>query len=162
MIVVKASQDRTVRADRQSHGDQLQTGSSAQGEWFLGRFAPWILRNLTTREFVTAQAIALKPEYIRGPFIQGLGFGEVILSRIYRSNGHFVPVTERGGYCRDVWAGHRLDIVPFDSLNDNGSWKDVSNEVAKEIAKIWKSEYGEGWRNEVVSQKSQSVHRCPE
>lgn len=42
----------------------------------------WILRNLTTREFVISNSIALKPEYISGPFIDGIGFGEVILSRI--------------------------------------------------------------------------------
>ncbi len=43
---------------------------------------PWILRNLTTREYVRADAIALNPEQIQGPHIEGVGFGEVILSRI--------------------------------------------------------------------------------
>lgn len=43
---------------------------------------PWILRNLTTKQFVRAEAIALKPEFIKGPHIIGLGFGEVLLSRI--------------------------------------------------------------------------------
>lgn len=42
----------------------------------------WILRNLTTKEFVRAEGIALKPEYIDGPNIKGLGFGEAVISRI--------------------------------------------------------------------------------
>jgi hypothetical protein len=40
-----------------------------------------ILRNLATRELVTSQAIAPKPDDVRCPFINVLGFGEVILSR---------------------------------------------------------------------------------
>jgi hypothetical protein len=36
-------------------------------------------------------------------------------------------------------------------LNNEGSWKDISDEVAKEIAEIWKSKYGEDWRNQLIS-----------
>ncbi|KAM5456777.1 hypothetical protein MaudCBS49596_001018 [Microsporum audouinii] len=43
----------------------------------------WVLRNLTTNEFVRPTAVALDKSYIRGPFIDVLGFGEVILSRTY-------------------------------------------------------------------------------
>jgi hypothetical protein len=43
---------------------------------------PWILRNLTNKQFVRAEAIALKPEFIHGPDIDILGFGEVVLSRV--------------------------------------------------------------------------------
>jgi hypothetical protein len=35
---------------------------------------PWILRNLTTHEYVRSQAIALKPEYIHGPNTDFIGF----------------------------------------------------------------------------------------
>lgn len=41
----------------------------------------WIRRNLTAKEFVLPTAVALKPEYINGPFIRGLGFGEVVMVR---------------------------------------------------------------------------------
>ena len=41
--------------------------------------------------------------------------------------------------------------MPFDALNNDNFWRDISDEVAKEIAEIWKSEYGEDWRNELSS-----------
>ena len=49
---------------------------------YYPRTHAWILRNLATQEFVRADAIALKPEYIDGPHISRIGFGEVVLSRI--------------------------------------------------------------------------------
>lgn len=41
----------------------------------------WILRNLTTKEFVTSSSIALEPDLIKGPFINSIGFGEVVMMR---------------------------------------------------------------------------------
>jgi hypothetical protein len=119
----------------------------------------WILQNLTTREFVTSQAIALKPDFVHGPFIDVIGFGEVILSRVCWSTYNSVSMVYKGGIHQGVWAGHMLDIVPLDALNDDiGSpWKDISNEVAEEIAAIWKSEYGENWRD-IVLHKMASDH----
>jgi hypothetical protein len=58
-----------------------------------------------------------------------------------------------GGIHQGVWAGHMLDIVPFDDLNYDidSPWKNISNEVAEEIAAISKSEYGENWRDLLIS-----------
>lgn len=47
---------------------------------FFPKDQPWILRNLTTQEYVRSEAIAIKPEYIHGPNIDVLGFG--------KSSGH--------------------------------------------------------------------------
>ena len=44
---------------------------------------PWILRNLTTKQFVRADAIALEPHWIHGPHIEQLGFGDVVLRHIF-------------------------------------------------------------------------------
>ncbi|EAS28861.3 uncharacterized protein CIMG_07607 [Coccidioides immitis RS] len=118
---------------------------------------PWVLRNLTTREFVSAQAIALKPEYVRGPFIDILGFGSVIIARTFRTTHYTLPTVcddlERGTRCRGAWVGHMLEIVPLDSIHMDGSWKDVSNEVAKELAEICEAKFGEDWRNKLISHK---------
>jgi hypothetical protein len=57
------------------------------------------------------------------------------------------------GIHKGKWAGHRLDIVPLDTLNrenEDGSWKDIGDEVAKEIAEIWKTDLGEDWREQVI------------
>jgi hypothetical protein len=69
---------------------------------------PWILRNLTMQEYVRSQVIGLKPEYIHGPNIDFLGFGEVIFSRVYWSTSPSVAMPYEGGIHRGVWAGEGL------------------------------------------------------
>lgn len=109
----------------------------------------WILRNLTTKQFVRSETIALKPEFIHGPSISVLGFGEVVMSRICWSTSSFISMNDTTNISRGVWAGHRLDITTLarhrDETNEMG-WSDVSDEVAREIAVIRESEYGADWR----------------
>ncbi|KAI2089622.1 hypothetical protein LOZ36_001773 [Ophidiomyces ophidiicola] len=106
----------------------------------------WVLRNLTTQEFVRPTAIALNEKYISGPYIRVLGYGEVILSRICWSTSDSTSMCWEGIH-QGVWAGHALDIVPSTYLDRGGPWKDISDDVAMDIAEIWKSEYGDDWRN---------------
>ncbi|KAM5442140.1 hypothetical protein MferCBS31731_002970 [Microsporum ferrugineum] len=113
---------------------------------FYPKSQEWVLRNLTTREFVLPTAVALQKKHIKGPLINVLGFGEVILSRVCWSTDDFTSMGWEGIH-RGVWAGHSLDIVPSTYLDSGGPWKDISDEVSREIAEIWKSEYGEDWRN---------------
>ncbi len=112
---------------------------------------PWILRNLTTQEYVRSEAIAIKPEYIHGPHIDGLGFGEAVLSRICWSTSESCSMTTNLN--RGVWAGHRFDITTFDkhrqSCSGQAEWKDISEEVANEIEKIWYDQFGDDWRDEI-------------
>jgi hypothetical protein len=122
---------------------------------FYPKDVPWILRNLTTREYVRSDAIALKPEYIHGPDIDFLGFGEVALSRICWSSYPSVSMEYNGNIHRGVWAGHCLDITTrarHDKQDPKEEWKDVSEEVAKEIASIWESEYGSDWRRIITGE----------
>lgn len=108
---------------------------------------PWILRNLTTREHVRSEAIAIKPEYIHGPNIDILGFGEVVLSRICWSTDESCGMTT--DISRGIWAGHRFDITTVDKhrkgCSGQDNWKDVSEEVASEIEKIWRDQFGDDW-----------------
>ncbi|OJD26083.1 hypothetical protein ACJ73_02544 [Blastomyces percursus] len=109
----------------------------------------WVLRNLTTHEFVRPSAIALDEKYIQGPFIEGLGYGEVIFSKICWSTHDFTSVPGASLH-QGAWAGHALDIVPATYLDDKNPWKDISDDVAREIADIWRSAYGENWRSDLV------------
>ncbi|OAX79158.1 hypothetical protein ACJ72_06523 [Emergomyces africanus] len=110
----------------------------------------WVLRNLTTHEFVRPSAIALDQKLIHGPFIERLGYGEVILSKICWSTHDFTSVPGNP-LNQGAWAGHALDIVPATYLDDENPWKDISDKVAEEIAEIWQSTYGENWRNELLT-----------
>ncbi|KAM0518106.1 hypothetical protein ACHAPE_004513 [Trichoderma viride] len=109
---------------------------------------PWILRNLTTKQFVRAEAIALKPEFIKGPHIIGLGFGEVLLSRITWA-GAALEIDDPTIIYRGIWAGHCFDITTVTrherkTIGDE-EWTDVSDEVVEEIATIWESYFGADW-----------------
>ncbi|OBT84265.1 hypothetical protein VE02_06979 [Pseudogymnoascus sp. 03VT05] len=117
-------------------------------------FAPtdqaWILRNLTTKEFVTSNRIALDAKFIHGPCIRGIGFGEVIALRTCWSSSNSIRMCFRQIH-RGVWAGHRFDITTRgrhdeSTKDEKEEWKDVSDEVAEEIAAMWESEYGPSWR----------------
>ncbi|KAH0551563.1 hypothetical protein GP486_007218 [Trichoglossum hirsutum] len=133
--------------------DQIVNALTPEISQFFPENQPWILRNLSTREYVCSEAIALKPEYIHGPNIDYFGFGEVILSRICWSSDPSVSTPYKGGIHRGVWAGHRFDITTL-ARHEQGQgkelWVDVSEEVAEEIEAIWEAEYGSDWREVIV------------
>ncbi|PNP51173.1 hypothetical protein THARTR1_08235 [Trichoderma harzianum] len=109
---------------------------------------PWILRNLITKEFVRSEAIALKPEFIHGPFIDGFGFGQVIISRICWSTDPCTSINCELPIHRGVWAGHAFDVTTLATHRAETmetEWRDVSEEVANEIAIICASKYGPNW-----------------
>ncbi|TWU73583.1 hypothetical protein ED733_004788 [Metarhizium rileyi] len=106
-----------------------------QGATYFPEDQPWILRNLTTKEFVRSEAVALKPQYIHGPNIDVLGFGDVLLHRILWSR----PSGSSPDMYRGVWAGHRFDIVALaqhEDCTNKREWRDASHEIAQEIATI--------------------------
>ncbi|OBT41432.1 hypothetical protein VE00_08052 [Pseudogymnoascus sp. WSF 3629] len=115
---------------------------------FTTRQEAWILRNLTTKEFVRAEGIALDKDFIDGPFIFGIGFGEAVVARtLWTSDG--TPDLRYGGQIgRGIWAGHRFDIITrsqHDEATKDEEWRDVSAEVRGEIAGIWESQFGPNW-----------------
>ena len=139
-----------------SNSDKSEIMQTVDPEFsqFYAEDVPWILRNLTTQEYVRSDVIALKPEHIHGPNIEFLGFGEVVLSRICWSSDPSVNMAYNGNIHRGVWAGHRFDITTRARHEQDAKeeWKDVSEEVAREIASIWESEYGGDWRRIIMGE----------
>ncbi|MCJ1400365.1 hypothetical protein MMC11_003570 [Xylographa trunciseda] len=106
-------------------------------ETFYPEHHAWLLRHLTTREYVRADGIAQKPEDIHGPKIDRVGFGHDVLMHIcWSSSGVNGRITNRGG-----GAGHRFDIVPVErhepSIKPGEEWTDISARVAADIADSW-------------------------
>ncbi|KAF2476295.1 uncharacterized protein BDR25DRAFT_339362 [Lindgomyces ingoldianus] len=127
---------------------------------------PWVLRNLNKKELVRVAAIALRPEYIHGPFVDFLGLGEAILSRICWSSE---PVQRQNcqrsdlNLHRGVWAGDALDIVlqvrheqGVKRKKEGHLWKDVSDEVSSELRRLWKIEFGGNWQ-EIICKTSKEM-----
>lgn len=108
---------------------------------------PWVLRNLTTQEYVRSEAIAIKPEHVHGPNIDFLGFGQVVCTRICWSTDDW---SEYGEMHRGVWAGHRFDVTTLDRLKHGSmectEWKDVSEEVMDEMERVLTQAMGRDWR----------------
>ncbi|KAI1735411.1 hypothetical protein F4680DRAFT_304118 [Xylaria scruposa] len=114
---------------------------------------PWILRNLTTKQIVRADAIALSPDHIMGPDIRDLGFGHVLLSRICWTSHIPIYPSKAGNIVRGVWAGHCFDITTLsrhEADTHGEEWKDVSDEVAREIASIWEDGFCADWRKYLI------------
>ena len=106
----------------------------------------WVLLNLTTREYVRNEAIAMSPELIQGPHISPVGFGHLIFSKICFTSG------EPPLYGSE-WAGHRFKIVPFSKIV---GWEKcaeglIENKLGEPI--IWRDISEKAWddlgRNEV-------------
>lgn len=118
---------------------------------FYPKDQPWILRNLTTQEDVRSEAIADKPEYIHGPSIEVLSFGEVVWSRICWSTETDCSMDYIDNIHHGVRAKHRFDITTLDRHKQGSlegiEWKDVSEEVGNGVEKIWHREFGSNWRD---------------
>ncbi|KAI1194472.1 hypothetical protein F5X97DRAFT_310967 [Nemania serpens] len=125
-------------------------------ETYLPTDQLWILRNLTTKEIVRSDAIALSPDYIEGPHIRVLGFGEVIMLRICWSTELPTGFRNTPNIIEGVWAGHCFDITTLskhEAETRGEKWRDVSDEVAREIAIIWEGEFGPSWREIICDAK---------
>ncbi|PGH04472.1 hypothetical protein GX51_03464 [Blastomyces parvus] len=112
----------------------------------------WVLRNLTTHEFVRPSTVALDEKHIKGPFIDFLGYGEVIMYKTCWSTSDYSLIQGKEMH-RGVWAGHALDIVPATHLDGDTSWKDISDKIAQEISEIWGEVFGESWKTDLVTKQ---------
>lgn len=74
---------------------------------------------MTTKQFVCSKAIALKPEFILGPSINVLGFGEVVMLRTCWSTSVFIGMSDTVSISRGVWGDHRFDITTFTRHRDD-------------------------------------------
>ncbi|KAG8982926.1 hypothetical protein FRB94_014690 [Tulasnella sp. JGI-2019a] len=99
-----------------------------------------VLCNLSKREYLRHEAVKAHGH---------AGFGNFLLSRICWSSDGSVSMCYEGDIHRGVWAGDRFEIVSIDALEGGAnSWKDVSDEMGKEMAAIWESEYGPDWQEQ--------------
>ncbi|KAJ7768921.1 hypothetical protein B0H16DRAFT_1518648 [Mycena metata] len=93
-----------------------------------------ILRNLSRHQYVPESALLhLQAEC-------GIGFGEVVMSRICLSSDPSASIAYRGEIHRGAWAGDRFDVVEdSEALREDTAWLDVGEEVLKEVEAIWKA-----------------------
>ncbi|KAG6301126.1 hypothetical protein E4U09_005818 [Claviceps aff. purpurea] len=121
---------------------------------FYPRDEVWILRNLTTHQYVRREPLELQPGLAHGPFVRGIGFGSVVLSRISWSSDSNVALNDPTGRIhRGLWAGHRFDITTMtrhEKLTAGQNWTDVTEELVEEVTAIWAADMGPNWKQEVL------------
>ena len=102
----------------------------------------YVLRNLSKHEYVRGNALVElcnSTTKSQQPFIQPVGFGEVIVLRTQWTDDPSGAMGSMKGH----WAGDRFDIVPLKTLereNKDGTWKDVSEDevdmLSNEVEKL--------------------------
>ncbi|GAB0134137.1 hypothetical protein EsDP_00002520 [Epichloe bromicola] len=128
-----------------------------QSDDFYPRDEVWILRNLTTHQYVRREPLELQPGLADGPFVRGIGFGCVVLSRISWSSDPSVSLQDPTGRIhRGLWAGHRFDITTMtrhEKLTAGQNWTDVTEELVEEVTAIWSADLGPDWKQYVLGQR---------
>ncbi|KAG6119657.1 hypothetical protein E4U13_007441 [Claviceps humidiphila] len=123
---------------------------------FYPRDEVWILRNLTTQQYVRREPLELEPGLAHGPFVRGIGFGSVVLSRISWSSDNSTALNDPTGRIhRGLWAGHRFDITTMtrhEKLTAGQNWTDVTEEVVEEVNAIWSADLGPNWKQELLEE----------
>ncbi|KAG6067149.1 hypothetical protein E4U32_004525 [Claviceps aff. humidiphila group G2b] len=123
---------------------------------FYPRDEVWILRNLTTQQYVRREPLELEPGLAHGPFVRGIGFGGVVLSRISWSSDNSTALNDPTGRIhRGLWAGHRFDITTMtrhEKLTAGQNWTDVTEEVVEEVNAIWSADLGPNWKQELLEE----------
>jgi hypothetical protein len=98
--------------------------------------ALWVLRNLTTREYVRCRP---GKGTIEGRGLVDCKDGsvkvridDVLLMRICWTRLAVWEDTQELGIFRGKWAGHCFDIVPWERLDDRDGWRDCTDEVVEQ------------------------------
>ncbi len=110
--------------------------------------SPWILCNLSKREYVRADAIAGIKDEVEAkqstPFFRRrISLGQALLSRICWSSDRSTNLLYRGDLHAGPWAGDRFEVTTMDRMQGAESqWKDISEEVTTLLTRIWNEECG--------------------
>ncbi|KAG8983390.1 hypothetical protein FRB93_007294 [Tulasnella sp. JGI-2019a] len=127
------------------------------GIWAFNRKLPWVESRQylaiveKTGELLEDSVLCnlSKRMYVRQETIDAhgkAGMEEFLLSRICWSSDSSVTMKYEGGIHRGVWAGDRFEITTMDRLKGGADgWKDVGEEMGKEMAMLWETEYGSDW-----------------
>ncbi|KAF4633543.1 hypothetical protein G7Y89_g4571 [Cudoniella acicularis] len=110
-----------------------------RGPDLFPRDIPWLLRNLTTREVVSADDLADPKSQSSESMSRVLTLDQILLMRICWTDLWDEERVANLNINRGIWAGHKFDIVPKHiheveiNLQD---WRDVTKEVALEAGTL--------------------------
>ncbi|GLB37941.1 hypothetical protein LshimejAT787_0409920 [Lyophyllum shimeji] len=106
----------------------------------------YVLRNLTTREYVRGDAIRDLWAMPGKPYLKAVRFEHALLVRITWSGDPDLNIRYQGPLKlhRGVWAGHRFDICQISTVVDEeghiDDWEDVTKDVLEEVVAVFDQE----------------------
>jgi hypothetical protein len=129
-------------------------------DFYPAQHGPYVLRNLTTRQFVRAEALTRRYASASGhdeahdeqcgPFLEGIGFGDVVAAHILWQDGLWMlPKALQGVPGVECWAGHCFDIVTLEHharheerAGGLPAWRDISEKIGSEMDRLWRWQRG--------------------
>ncbi len=130
-------------------------------DFYPAERGPYILRNLTTKQFVRAAALARPSaaastgaeavQQRSGPFLKGITFGDAVAAHIlWQEGARALPRGLQDMRGVECWAGHRFDITTVDRHERQegragrlAEWSDISGKIGREMKSLWPSHRGE-------------------
>ena len=133
---------------RYSVADSPQDRIWVDPEFYLTRSEVWVLRNLTSLEYVRSDAIPTSDNWdrqLRYELQTGLegapGLAQVLLMRIAWSTSENIGYLAFPRLHQGPWAGDRMDVQSYKNAEKGmkeGGWKDVSADAARDLSDLWK------------------------
>ncbi|KAF8077585.1 hypothetical protein FPV67DRAFT_1614578 [Lyophyllum atratum] len=109
-------------------------------------YESYVLRNLTTKEYIRGAAIREAWNTPDMPYLRALRFMHLLVLRITWSQDSSLTIAYEGPIQvhRGVWAGHRFDFCDIKTVEDGqgtmGDWSDVSKVVIDELVAVFEEE----------------------
>ncbi|KAF8058653.1 hypothetical protein FPV67DRAFT_1785723 [Lyophyllum atratum] len=113
---------------------------------FSEMYRSCVLRNLTTKEYISGAAVREACDTPDMPYLRALCFMHLLVLRITWSQDPSLNIRYEGPIQvhRGVWAGHRFDFADAKTVEDGqgtiGDWKDVSEVVIDELMAVFEEE----------------------
>ncbi|KAF8058654.1 hypothetical protein FPV67DRAFT_1785724 [Lyophyllum atratum] len=110
------------------------------------KYGSYVLRNLTTKEYIRGAAVREAWNTPDMPYLQALRFTHLLVLRITWSQDSSLSIPYEGPIQvhRGVWAGHRFDLSDITTVEDGqgtiNNWKDVSKVVIDELMAVFEGE----------------------
>ncbi|MCJ1345649.1 hypothetical protein MMC31_003857, partial [Peltigera leucophlebia] len=148
-ILDKFAIDQMRNMPRQMRSRVFKFSSFRHCSEFFPDDQKWVLRNLTTHEFVRFEALAGNSSQT-GRHMKDLGFEHLILSRTFWSSSpSSAKLFKSRSLHRGIWAGHRLEITLLDrhtkSMRSDVAWKDISEDAVEDMIQLMRD--ADGWLN---------------
>ena len=143
LAFAKAIENRTAIAKAHIKSLRVSLLSAASYAPLLSPKERWILRDLANKEYIRCcPSSGEQTAHVDHPDINHIILDDVLILRICAVDSGWSK--SRYSTATKQWAGHSFDIVPVQnvSLSIDSGWKDVTDEAALDVQRLFKGKQG--------------------